>query len=270
MVSGRNVLAVNLVTGTQSGELAMPGMPAVPPSGKKIGMFMFHKLAINDANKATEEWGFDDPGTMMGQLGLAPKDAPPTRAAVDKGIEGAPIVVITADDAKEKANIDVTKKGYEAFSAHKMPDLMATMTDDTVDSDQASPADVTGKKNVEKFLGMWLAGFSDAKANISEYYAAGDYVVSIGKFEGTHDHDFGKIKKTGKKVSLDFAEVGLMKDGKLARAWRFHSGMQFAMQLGLMPAPGASAAGSAAPAGGAAPAAGSAAPAAGSAAPATK
>jgi hypothetical protein len=64
----------------------------------------------------------------------------------------------------------------------------------------------------------------------------------------------GKMKKTGKTVSLDYAEVMQMKDGKIAQIWRFHSGMQFAMQMGLMPAPGAP------------PAAGSAAPAAGSAA----
>jgi len=65
---------------------------------------------------------------------------------------------------------------------------------------------------------------------------AGDYVVEIGKFEGTNDHDMGKMKKTGKHVSVNFAEVTQLKDGKVAHLWRFYNSMDFAKQLGLMPA----------------------------------
>jgi predicted ester cyclase len=271
MVNGPNILAVVLATGTQSGELALPGMPPIPATNKKVGQLFFHKLAINEQNKAVGEWAFDDPATMMGQLGLAPKDAPPTRPAMDKGLEGAPIVVVADTDAKkEAANLDAFKKGMEALNTHKTADAMAFMTDDAIESDQTAPKDAKGKKEIEAGMKMFFGAFSDAKVTASETYAAGDYVVAIGKFEGTNDKDLGKIKKTGKKVSLDYAEVALMKDGKIAQLWRFHSGMQFAGQMGLMPAAPPGGAGSAAPAGaapaGAAPAGGSAAPAAGSAA----
>jgi predicted ester cyclase len=256
IVDGRNILAVELATGTHQGELAMPGMPPVPATNKKMGELFFHKLAINDQNKATDEWAFNDPATMMGQLGLAPKDAPPTRPAMDKGLEGAPIVVVTADDPKEKANLDAFKKANDAVNAHKTADLMAMMTPDAVESDQTDAADHKGKE-IEAGMKQFFGAFSDAKVTPSETHAAGDYVVAIGKFEGTNDHDLGKMKKTGKKVSLDYAEIAQFKDGKVSHLWRFHSGMQFAQQMGLMPE---------APAGGA-PAAGSAAaPAAGSAA----
>jgi predicted ester cyclase len=249
MVSGRNILAINLTTGTHTGELAMEGMPPIPATNKKIGMLFFHRLAIDDANKATEEWGFDDPATFMGQLGLAQKGSPPTRPATEKGIDGAPIVVVTADDDKEKANIATFSKGMEAFNSHKNADLLATMTDDVVISDQAMEKDVTGKKEADAQFKLFQNGFSDGKATATNTYAGGDYVVVIGKFEGTHDHDFMGIKKTGKKVSLDYVEVAHFKDGKTDMVWRFHSGMQLAQQLGLMPAapaPGAAPAGSAA------------------------
>jgi predicted ester cyclase len=248
IISGRNILAVELTTGTQSGELAMPGMPPVPATNKKVGQLFFHKLTINDQNKATEEWAFDDPATMMGQLGLAPKDAPPTRPAIDKGLDGAPIVVVTADDDKEHKNLEAWKKGDEVFNAHKLPDLMAMVTDDALESDQAMGKDNKGKKEIEAGLKQFWAAFSDIKATTSETFAAGDYVVAIGKMEGTNDHDMGKMKKTGKKVSLDFAEIAHVKDGKVDTLWRFHSGLQFAMQMGLMPAPGAAPGGDAAPA----------------------
>lgn len=252
IVSGRNILAINLTTGTHTGELVMEGMPPIPATQKKIGMMFFHRLAINDANKASEEWSFDDPATFMGQLGLAQKGSPPTRPATDKSIEGAPIVVVTADDDKEKANIASFTKGMEAFNNRKNADLLANMTDDVVISDQAMEKDVKGKKEADAQFKLFQNGFSDSKVTATNTYGAGDYVVVIGKFDGTHDHDFLGIKKTGKKVSLDYVEVAHFKDGKTDKIWRFHSGMQLAQQIGMMPA---------APAGGAAPAAGSAAPA---------
>ncbi len=267
-VNGRNVFGAILETGTQSGVMKMPGMPDVPATNKKIGLMMFHRLTFNDANKATEEWAFIDPGTMMSQLGLTPKEAGPHRAAMEKGMDGAPVVVIGTDDAKEKANLELIKKSNDAFSAHKIADMMALATDDAVESDQASEKDTVGKKEIEKGAKMFMDSFSDGKLSNPTMFAAGDFVVTLATFEGTNDHDMGPMKKTGKKVSVPVAEVSQIKDGKITHFWRFYSSFDFAMQLGMMPAPGAAPAagsGSAAPAAGSGSGSGSAAPAAGSA-----
>jgi predicted ester cyclase len=238
MVSGRNILAATLVTGTHTAPMKSP-MGEMPATNKKIGTLFFHRLAISDANKATEEWAYSDPATMMGQLGMAPKEAPPTRPAMETGWEGAPIVVVTADDAKEKTNLENAKKAIEAINARKFTDALALMTPDAVESDVTSEKDTKGAKDIEAGMKMWFGAFSDAKISVEHEYAAGDYVVHTGKFSGTNDKDLGKMKKTGKKVDLDYAEVMLIKDGKAAHVWRFHSGMMFAMQMGLMPPPGA-------------------------------
>ena len=238
LVNGRDIFGVALQTGTQEGALNMPGMPAIPATHKKIGMLFFHRLAMNDANKAKEEWTFTDGGTFMAQLGQMPKDAPPKRAAMDKGMEGAPIVVVAADDAKEKANLDIAKKELDAFNAHKPADVMANTADDVVESDQAMAKDVTGKKEVEKGLKDFQTAFSDGKITPDNAWAAGDYVVAIGTFEGTNDHDLGKMKKTGKHVSLPMAEIMQFKDGKVSHIWRFYDSASMAMQLGMMKMPG--------------------------------
>ena len=240
-VSGRSIYAVALMTGTQSGVLKMPGMPDVPPTNKKIANFMFHKITLNDANKATEEWAFADMGTMMSQLGLSPKGAPAMRAAADmKPWDGAPITVVAADDAKEKANLEAANKVDAAFNAHKAADLVALLTDDVVETEYAAPKDHKGKKELEKGLKDFQAAFSDAKATMTNV-AAGDYVFSIGNFEGTNDHDMAgemKMKKTGKHVNVPMTEIMHFKDGKIDHVWRFFNGMDFAMQLGMMPPPG--------------------------------
>jgi steroid delta-isomerase-like uncharacterized protein len=238
LVNGRNVFGVALETGTHEGTLHMPPMPDMPATHKKFGMLFFHRLAMDDTNRAKEEWGFEDESTFMSQLGLSPKEAPPRRPAMDKGMEGAPIVVVAADDAKEKANLDVAKKGLDAFNAHKPADLVALVTDDVVESDQAMAKDATGKKEVEKGLKDFQTAFSDAKITPDNAFAAGDYVVTFGTFEGTNDHDLGKMKKTGKHVSLPMAEIMQFKDGKVSHLWRFYDSMSMAMQLGLVKMPG--------------------------------
>jgi steroid delta-isomerase-like uncharacterized protein len=221
--------------------------PEVPPSNKKVGVMFFHKLAVNDANLVTEEWSYGDPATMMGQLGALPKDAPPVRPASDKGIEGAPNVVVTADDPKEKANIELVKKHVDAYNNKKPADAAATVTDDVVLSVQAMDKDITGAKEIEKGMSTFQKAFPDGKVSIDQAYAAGDWVITMGKFTGTNTGDLGKMKKTGKPVAVDYGEVFRIKDGKIAAIYRFYSNMQMMAQLGMMPPPGAPpAAGSAA------------------------
>jgi len=248
LINGHQLFAVGMMTGTHEGTWKMPGMPDIPATHKKIGVLWAHKLALGDDGKAKEEWMFADDGTMMSQLGVAMKDAPPKRAAMDKGLDGAPIIAIATDDAKEKANADTVKKSNDAFNAHKTADLLALLTDDAVESDQASPKDNVGKKEIEKGLKDFQNAFSDGKMS-GDVWGAGDFVVTIGKFEGTNDHDMGKMKKTGKHVSVNFAELDQVKDGKISHMWRFYNGLEFAQQLGLVPPPGAAPAGGDAKAG---------------------
>jgi len=237
MVSGRNLIAVELLTGTNSGPMKTP-TGEVPATNKKIGLLMWHRLAIDDANKATDEWAIMDAATMLGQLGLAPKGTP-VRPVMDKGIEGAPITVVTADDAKEKANLEVVKKGNQAFIDNKPADLMAGFADQVVEMDQASEKDIKGKKEIEQGFTTFRNGWTDVKVPDTQMWAAGDYVMQSMKFEGKHDKDIGKLKKTGKTVSVDIAEVMHFTDGKIDQMWRFMNGLDFARQLGLVPAPGA-------------------------------
>ena len=220
LVNGRNLLAVSLTSGTHEGPMKSP-MGEIPATKKKYGQLMYHRLAVNDENKVTEEWAYFDPGTMMGQLGLLPKGAPPSRPVMEKGMEGAPVIAVAADDEKEKKNLETMKKANEAFNSHKIADAMAFYADDAVESDQAAAADAKGKKEIEKGMQMFWKAFSDVKSEVPNMWAAGDYVVLEGTVSGTNDGPMGKMPKTGKKISGQFAEVIELKDGKITKLWRF-------------------------------------------------
>ena len=162
------------------------------------------------------------------------------RPALAKGIEGAPIVVVAADDQKEMANIETVKKWNAAFNSHNVNEVVSFYADDAVESDQALAADYNGKQEIEKLHHNLFGAFSDAKAEVPSLFAGGDYVVALGKFTGTNNGDMPdmKLKKTGKKVEFSYAEVLQVKDGKIAKVWRFRNGIAMAKQMGMMPEPG--------------------------------
>lgn len=236
LVNGRSLVSVNLLAGTNDGPLKSP-MGELPATKKKLGVLLYERFAIDDENRTAEQWAYSDPATLLGQLGHLPKGAPPVRPAMEKGIVEAPVIVVAADDAREQANLAVIKQQHDAFNAKKAADVLALFTDDAMESDQAAPADARGKQALAQGLQMFWKGFPDVKLDVPKLWAAGDYVVAEGTFTGTNTGPMGKMPKTGKRVTLHYAEVFKLKDGKITETWRFWNGIAMARQLGLIPEP---------------------------------
>lgn len=235
LVNGRNVASAVLFTGTNSAP--MKGMGGeMPASNKKVGFTMLHMATFDDANRIVEEWWVNDDNTMASQLGMMPKEAPPARPAVEKGLD-QPIIVIANDSDAEKANLAGYQKANEQFNAHDLKAMMADFAPDAIESDQGAPADVTGAAEIEKGTKMFLAGFPDGKITTLKAWAAGEYVVSASTFSGTNTGNMGKMKKTGKPVSMTVGEIVKLDQGKVKQLWRFYNGHAMAVQLGWAPDP---------------------------------
>jgi hypothetical protein len=73
------------------------------------------------------------------------------------------------------------------------------------------------------------------------FLAAGTHTLSIGQFKGTNDGDLPQLglKKTGKTLDTFYLEFVEWKDGKAKKIMPFQNGLEMAMQLGLVPEPGA-------------------------------
>jgi steroid delta-isomerase-like uncharacterized protein len=238
MVSGKNILAIGMTTGTHQRPMKTPS-GEIAPTDKKVGQLMFHRLAITSDLKAKEEWLYSDTVTLLSQLGQLPGDARAMRPAMEQGIEGAPITLIAADDEKERANVEVVRRTKAAFNGHNVNELVSFYAPDAVLSDQAMPEDLQGKTEIAKLNQDLLAAFSDARVEIPAMFAAGEYVVALGKFTGTNDADLPamNLKKSGKKVEVSYADVIQLRQGKIARVWRFRDGMAVAKQTGTTAKP---------------------------------
>jgi predicted ester cyclase len=233
LVNDRDVSSITWVSGTHNGALETPGGD-IPPSGKKIGVFVFHSVTLDAANQATSEVVINDMGSLAFQLGLSPG---PARAARETGLPGAPIVVVAKGDDAEQANVAAVKLFAEQFAKEDVKGISATLADDVVESDQSSAKDVKGKKAVIAGTKLFLGAMGKISYDCPVAWGAGAYVVTQCNFKAVHDGNLGRLKKTNKAVSLTVAEVHELAGGKFQEAWRFFDSAAFARQLGLGPGP---------------------------------
>jgi predicted ester cyclase len=235
IVSGNDIVSVVLLKGTHKG--ALPGPQGeIPATNKKIGYLAVHHVQTTpDGRLVAKERFMYDGGTFMNQLGLSPM---PARKPLEQGWAEKPSLVSSGSEA-EKANLAVLGAYTAAFNKHDPAALSALTTDDVVFSDLAAPADKVGKKEVSKSNEEMLKAFPDAKIEQTAAWAAGDYVVSTGRFSGTNTGDMPsmKVKKTGKPVNVEYYMVSKLAGGKVKNNWLFSNGMAFAGQLGLLPPP---------------------------------
>lgn len=235
IVSGDDIVSVVLLKGTHKGPLPGP-QGEIPATNKKIGyLAVQHVQMTPDGRSVAKERFIYDGGTFMNQLGLSPM---PARKPLEQGWADKASLVSSGSEA-EKANLGVLAAYTTAFNKHDAAALAATVADDVVFSDLSAPADRVGKKEVSKSNEDMFKAFPDSKIDQTAAWAAGDYVISSGRFTGTNTGDMPsmKLKKTGKPVNVEYYMVTKLAGGKVKNTWLFSNGMAFAGQLGLLPPP---------------------------------
>jgi predicted ester cyclase len=226
LINGNHIASAYLLKGTNSGPLTIDGKQ-MPATNKKFGLLFGHAIeTAADGQKVVKEIGVMDGGTLAAQLGLSKM---PARPVMDKK-EAMPKIAIAKNDAMEMVNLAAARADLEAWNKHD--EATRTTADDYVYHVMASPKDENKKESEQEDQGLWKAS-SDVKINPSSMWAAGDYVVTTGTFDGTNDGDFPamKLKKTGKKVSLPFLAIDRLGGGKIKESWMFYDGNSFAAQL---------------------------------------
>ena len=100
----------------------------------------------------------------------------------------------------------------------------------------SAPPGVTGDREGQKmYLGAFKGAFPDCRFTIDDMIAEGDQVVTKKTFTGTHTADLSGIPPTGKPVTLQFADIMRVRDGKIVEHWLAMDQLSFMQQLGLSP-----------------------------------
>ena len=174
---------------------------------------------------------YADSGTMMAQLGLSPGPARPVMTSTT----AAPTVVVVGGTPAEMSNVESVRFQMAAYNSHDAKGFNAYNAPDSVYHDMAMPNDQTAKESLAGTLDM-LKAFPDAKLVPLSIWGAGDYVVVVGRFEGTNKGPMAAMgikKATGKSVSVRFLDITRWESGKIKEDRLFYDGMAMAAQLGI-------------------------------------
>lgn len=233
LVNDRTVASLFLMTGTQSGPLAGPSGPTIPPTNKRVGYYMGHVIEIGGNNTVTREWLYADMNTLMAQLGVSRTPARPVveRAAAE------PTIAVATGAGIESQNVAAMRAQYDMFSKHDIKGVESFNQPDAVFHDLTQPVDMDGKANTAMLEGFFT-GFPDARITLERIWGAADYVVAQGRFTGTNTKPspgLGLKQATNKAVTVNFLEITHVTDGKVKENWLLFDSMAFGRQLGLAP-----------------------------------
>ena len=233
LINGDTIVSVYVLNATHTGPLTGPGGQSISATNKPIGYLQAH-LAQTDptGGKVVKEEFYSDSGTMMAQLGLSPAPARPVMTSAT----AAPKVIVAAGTPAEMSIVEASRVQMAAFNSHDAKGVDTYNAPDSVYHDMAMPKDQSAKENLAGTLDMFKA-FPDAKLVTSSIWAAGNYVVVVGRFEGTNKGPMAAMgikKATGKPVSVRYLDIARWESGKIKEEWLFYDGMAFATQLGLV------------------------------------
>lgn len=129
----------------------------------------------------------------------------------------------------------------DAFNARDWEAAMALSTADVEVINVATGETLHGPQGLRQFLQGWATAFPDSTVETTRVVAneqgAAMEFTGRGTQTGPLRGPMGEIPPTGKSVTVLFAQVIEMRQGKVARARLYFDAMGMLVQLGVIPAP---------------------------------
>jgi len=224
------VIAVWNMNGTHSGDFF-----GVKATEKPVGWTGASVIWFNQDGMIKEEHVYWDVGTVMAQIGAAPKGM---KARAIPALAAQPTMIVATGGGNEQKNVDAFKAWYGSFE-QKTPDaFLAPLTEDTEWDDLANPAGVMkGTKVAKGYFTDLKKGFPDVKVQVANAWGAGDFVITENVMTGTQTGAFMGKPASKKALNLHGVDIAQMKDGKVVKGWSFANGGEMAMQLGWIKMP---------------------------------
>lgn len=129
-----------------------------------------------------------------------------------------------------ESNVQVVQRGFENFMKGNTSAVVDICSDDVTWSSYEIPNVPTagtfkGKKGVKEFFSKLADSVDYSDFTPREFYAQGDAVIVLG-------HHAGKVKKTGRTFSHDWAMVFKLQDSKIHSFFNFGDTRDFAQAFG--------------------------------------
>jgi steroid delta-isomerase-like uncharacterized protein len=140
----------------------------------------------------------------------------------------------------------VMRKLIDGFNTKDHDAIEALAAEDFKLIDVASGETFQGREGARRNAEGWLNAFPDAKIELLNVVASGDWAVGEAVGRGTHSGPLrtpgGEVPPTGRPMELHFCSIIKVRDGKIVEERDYYDAMTVARALGMMPEPAASSA----------------------------
>jgi len=126
-------------------------------------------------------------------------------------------------------NKAIVRRFVEAYNKGNL-DLL----DDLVSPDFVDHAHQLSPEGVKQVIRMALKAFPDYHETIEDIIAEGDRVWVRIEATGTNTGEWMGLAPTGKKITMMFADMFRIANGKLVEYWEVRDQLDFLKQLGLI------------------------------------
>jgi steroid delta-isomerase-like uncharacterized protein len=199
-------------------------------AGGKVGFRAASIASFNADGLITQERVYIDGATIAQQLGKAP--GKPRAFVALPTADATWLTSTSADDGvadKAKATWPLS------WPKHDRKAYEASITDDFVHEEIASPMDYVGKKAAMGEFDTYAKAIPDMAVSVDNTWTAGGITIIEFTFSGTQKGALGPLKATGKKFSVHGVDFIQMNGDKLQKATTYSNGVELLSQLGLMP-----------------------------------
>ncbi len=217
-IVGDVVVAEWVLTGTYTGDLF-----GVKGKDQPIGHLGLSVLWFDQDGHVKEEHRYGDLGAVMQQV---TKKTGPALPTLPSTLE----MQVATGSADETSRLDLAKSVYGTIEKKSEADFVSKLTDDV--EYEGHLGKVKGKAEAKKFFQALTHGFSDARFDVSNAWAAGDFAIVEYTLNGVNKGPLLGTPPTGRPISVHAVDVVKIADGKIARASTYSNGLELMTQLG--------------------------------------
>lgn len=85
----------------------------------------------------------------------------------------------------------------------------------------------------KEFGATFMKAFPDGRHVFDHVVVSGEYVVTVGRYEGTHEGELMGIPPTGKRIELAVMHLDRVENGKIVEHLGIGNGLDLMQQLGV-------------------------------------
>jgi steroid delta-isomerase-like uncharacterized protein len=136
-------------------------------------------------------------------------------------------------------NAELARWGFDRSNEHDIPAMRQLWTSETVE--RLPDRTCHSADDLVRYFGELFAAVPDFHMEVLTIAEQGDEVFVHWRLTGTHQGPLLGIAPTGKRLTIDGMDHMTFRDGKLASNVVVFDQMQWARQIGMLPADGSAA-----------------------------